>query len=486
MALKILNSFTRGHFALKGTLIAVTVVAAGIFTLGNPLRSTAEAACDNVNIIRCGLADGGTANRINSFRYIYDQSSDSGHTDLKKIYRWAGATDTMVANMNTTNTKLGTLYRNGDVKVDDKVVGTDAWISARFTEGDGFQQISSSVWARKTTTSFAQPSEPVLVHFNQSGAVDFVIAVNCGNAVKVSPPPQPKPQPKPELACVGLSKEHIGTTESLRYKFTATASAKNTTITRYDFFFGDGASNAEKVPSSDKQVSIEHEYAHYNTDYNAHVVVYSKDFPNGKTSADCKLLVHTPKKPPVEAPRLMCESLSSTNAGLDYHFTATAPAGSSVSAFVFNISDGITERVPTNQTSASIDHRFANYDTLYTVYATVTDGETMTPQTTQCTLQFKTPKQNECKPGIPVGDVRCTECKPGVPAGSPECTPTQYCKPDIPVGDSRCLDTPTPQVKGASTTLAKTGPGDIVAIFVGSTLVGSLLYRHILRRKFLS
>lgn len=451
----------RGRYGVIGTVLALTLVVAGLATIGSPSRSDA-ANCDPVNIIQCGLAGSSTAENINSFKFIYNRGSDSGHSDIKAVYAWAGATNTKVTNMNTTNTKMGTLYRDGTIKVNGKVVGTDAWISARFTEGSGFTQISPGVWARKTTTSFVQPSEPVLVHFNQNGVVDFAVAINCGNAVKVTPPPTPPtPQPKAELACVSLTKELMGPDQSLAYRLTAQANAKNTAITRYEFHFGDGSANVETVETDSETATITHTYAHYNTDYNAHVVVFSKDFANGKTSADCALTVHTNKKPKVESPSIACTSLQSTNVGLDYKFTAVAQVqNTSVSAFVFYISDGTTTRLPTTQTSATLEHHFAAYDTLYTVYATVTDGQTMTPQTTMCTLQIKTPQPDECKPGIPVG--------------SPECT---FVTPTPPI-------TPTPTVETASTTLAKTGPADVVAIFIGATTGATLLYHYILQRKY--
>ena len=50
----------------------------------------------------------------------------------------------------------------------------------------------------------------------------------------------------------------------------------------------------------------------------------------------------------------------------------------------------------------------------------------------------------ECKPGIPVGDIRCEEkpeeCKPGVPVGDIRCEEKPECKPGVPVGDDRCKE----------------------------------------------
>jgi hypothetical protein len=494
MVLNLVRIIGRGRFALATAFIGVMMLSVGIFTLGNPLHSTAETACDNVNIIRCGISGDTTGQQIRSFQYIYNQGSDSGHQDLKTVYRWAGATDTKVANMNTSNTKAGTLYRNGEVKVDGKVVGTNAWITARFTEGAGFTQIASGVWARKTTTSFAQPSEPVLVHYNQNGDVDFVVAVHCGNAVKVTLPPKP-PKPQPELSCVNLDKNVIGTTREV--KFTAYATAKNTRITSYAFYFGDGNGMPQKVSSNAEKVSISHTYANWNTTYNAHVVVVSSDFPGGKTSANCAVKVTTPKKPEVPSGSVQCLTLVKQNNGLHYYFFARGDSeDTAIKSYTFDFGDGNNMIVATSEKSATAEHLYALNDTTYVANVTVqsADGKD-SGQTAACTVSFTTPKVEECKPGIPVGDVRCNECKPGVPVNSPACE-TEECKPGVPVGSVECESKPpTPQcetdesgeqcVLAASTKkLADTGPGETVAVIAGVFGLATLGYRYALRRKF--
>jgi hypothetical protein len=145
-------------------------------------------------------------NYIASFKSIYttDKSGHSSsptvkkdYTDIKAIYTWAGATPAMVSNMDSTNTKLGTMYRDGRVVVDGKTVGTDAWVSARFSNGSGFVNVSDGVWARKTTTSLAEASAPVIVYM-QNDQMVFAAMTACDNAVKatpvkVTPPKTPTP-----------------------------------------------------------------------------------------------------------------------------------------------------------------------------------------------------------------------------------------------------------------------------------------------------
>lgn len=170
-------------------------------------KAYAATNCDKVNIVYCGVDGSSDASYINAFKSIYN-SNKSGHsasptvnkdyTDIQKVYAWAGATPAMVNGMNTTNTKIGTLYRDGRIVVDGKTIATGSWVSARFTEGAGFTKISEGVYARKTTTSFANATAKVLVYMPE-GKMVFASMIECANAVKATPKVDtPKTPEKPE------------------------------------------------------------------------------------------------------------------------------------------------------------------------------------------------------------------------------------------------------------------------------------------------
>jgi hypothetical protein len=182
------NLFTRLKSSITIGLTVVTLVGAiaGV-QISQTAQASAAEACDKVNIIYCGLDGNNDETYAAALKAAYNKGSNNGHDDLQAVYNWSGATASDIAGLSATNTKVGTLYRNGDVKVGGDVVATDAWVSARFTEGDGFVKIKDGVWARKTTTSFANPSARVLVHYDENNQVDFVVMVDCGNAVKVTP-----------------------------------------------------------------------------------------------------------------------------------------------------------------------------------------------------------------------------------------------------------------------------------------------------------
>jgi hypothetical protein len=455
------NLYKRGRFAVAGALFALSVVMAGAATVSTPSFAKAD-SCDPVNIVRCGLDGRSLSASIDSFQADYNNGSNDGHHDLKAVYRWAGATDASVANMNTSNTKLGTLYRNGDIKVNGTLVGHDAWVAARFGAGqNGFTQISSDAWARKTTTSFAEASAPVIVHMTNAGSADFAVMVGCGNAVKFPPVIQSHPQ----LSCDNLAKDKVA---DRKFQFTASASAKDTMITKYVFDFGDGA--VDTVRTNNRKANTSHLYEKSDHDYKVRVTVFSSDFQNGKSGASCVLTVHTSPQP--IKPALSCDQLAQKldNRALAYTYTAKATAThTTITSYVFTYRDTsnntvMTKTVRTSANSASDTHTFAKNNTTYLISVVVNSKDVSNVTSASCKHKLTTPPVNECKPGIPMGDVRCSECVPGE---------TQVAE--------GCVTTVTPPQ--APQALADTGPVGLLGIFGGTSALGAFVHRLILRRK---
>lgn len=189
------NIIQKSRLIIAG-ILAISAIGASVMM---PSSAAAASSCDKVNIVYCGLTGSSDASYISSFKSVYT-SDKSGHvasptvkkdyTDIQSVYAWAGASNSMIAGMTTDNTKLGTMYKNGNIVVDGKVVATDAWVSARFTEGTGFVHVEGNVYARKTTTSLAESSAPVLVYM-PSGTFKFAAMIGCANAVKATPKTTP-------------------------------------------------------------------------------------------------------------------------------------------------------------------------------------------------------------------------------------------------------------------------------------------------------
>lgn len=460
-----------------GLLVGLTAIVAGAAGVMQPATVSAQ-SCDKVNIVYCGLTGGTLDGYISSFKADYNRGTDHGHSDLQKVYNWAGASSSSVAGMNSSNTKLGTMYKNGDIKVGSTVVGHDAWISARFTSGSGFTEISSGVWARKTTTSMAESTAQVLVHFNSNGQADFAVMTGCGNAIKFTPPPAPKPA----LSCVSL---HAVLGDTRTYTFTAKASAANTTITKYVFNFGDG-SNAT-VTSGSTTTTTKHTYAKDSTSYTASVTVYDAA-GQSQSGSQCTTTFKTATPPPA----LTCVALAKDGSDLTYKFTAQAAAShTTITKYVFTYSDGTSKTVTTNKTTASDSHTFAKNDYHYVISVAVSSTDKSNVTSAACQTTLTTPKVEECKPGVPKGDTRCTECKPGVQTGSPECT---ECKPGIPMGSAACTEclpgvqmgspecTPTTPTTPTTPELPNTGAGNVIGLFGVVIVAGGLTHQLFLRK----
>lgn len=197
---------TKGKYVLATSLFVGVMGASTAGVIGT--NNAYAASCDKVNIAYCGLTGNNEASYLSSFKNYYT-TNKSGHaasptvkkdyTDIKAVMAWAGASEADVAGMNAANTAVGTLYKDGRIVVDGKVVATNAWVSARFTNGAGFTHVTGNVYARKTTTSFENSSAKVIVHM-QNGQMDFAVMVDCANAVKATPvkPETPKTPEKPE------------------------------------------------------------------------------------------------------------------------------------------------------------------------------------------------------------------------------------------------------------------------------------------------
>ncbi len=436
----------KSKLLIAGAVLAVAIATVG--TVGFSPAKALAASCDQVNIIHCGLNGSSLGGYIGSIKDIYNTNNDNGHTDLQAIFAWAGLSSADVSNMNTDNTKLGTLYRDGTVKVNGETVATDAWVSARFNGGDGFVKIKDGVWARKTTTSFENASVQVLVHYN-GNLVDAVVMINCGNAVKVTPV-------RPVLKCEKLT--GAATSTALTYSFTATASARNTQIVKYVFDFGDN-SLIRPVLTNATTTTVTHKFAAYSKSYTVRVTVYSADDSN--TNANCAVTITTPPAP--IKPALVCKSLTATivrGSDTDYTLVATAlPTKTTITRYVFDFSDSTTKTVETSAKTASAVHTFAPRATPYVATVKVYSNNFPNGVTSvDCKVSVSVPVQ-PCTPK-PGEDQNCNPIPP-------TCVPTE-------TQNANCVEKPKE--------LANSGPGAIAGLFAGTSVFGAAAHQIIRRR----
>ena len=467
---------TRSKFAAMTAVVAFGIVVTGAAVMTSQTQSVSASTCDKVNIIYCGLTGSSASGYIDSFQKYYD-SNKSGHnasptvnkdyTDVQKVFNYFGASSSLVNGMDTGNTKVGYLYRDGRVVVDGKTVGTGGTVAARFSVPGAVNIEGTNVYVRKTTSSFAQDKAKVIVYF-KDGVMKFGVMINCGNAIDAKPVEQPKP-PTPEtptqtLVCTSL-KATPSTTVKNQVAFTANATPTNgATISNYEFVFGDNTN--VNVQTGAQSAEVNHIYAKPGT-YTATVNVTGKINGSERTVPNTGCAVSVTIEAPAQA--LTCVSLkpAPTANKNEFKFVATAKPinGATISSYTFTFGDTKSTTVTSSEITAETVHAYTsagNYPASVIVNGTA-NGKPVTATDPACAAQIsiEVPPAPECKPGIPEGDARCTpapcEYNPELPADSPECK--------------------APEVMPA------TGPAGIAALFSATTAFGAMSHRIFLKRR---
>lgn len=229
-----------------------------------------------------------------------------------------------------------------------------------------------------------------------------------------------QPQP-PKYTCDAVTVDQISRTQ---FKFTATKTVENATFKKFTFVVRDEQGNqiATQDSTDGTYTYAQDKVGKYTVQATVTVTVDGQD--KTATSDNCKKPFEV-KEQPVEN-QYVCESLTLIKKSRDtFDFTVKAPVQGNVSVkeYNFDFGDGQTLIVGAGQeTQTHIYAKAGDYNARVTVTFMV-DGKTVPGVTSDDCAKKVTVEQEvqECKPGIPMGDTRCTECKPGVPAGSSEC-----------------------------------------------------------------
>ena len=170
-------------------------------------------------------------------------------------------------------------------------------------------------------------------------------------------------------------------------------------------------------------------------------------------------------------PYYQCVELSGPQPeGYTYTFVAKLNYGNGavLTSVDFSFGDGATAaRVKpgsANAMTVSTKHTYGRADT-YSVSATArftVDGKEAIAPTCSAVIKPTAPPVPECKPGIPVGDVKCNPC---------------------PYDASLTADNPNCKAPVKATTLPNTGAGNVIAVGVAALVAGFLFYRHQMFKK---
>ena len=392
--------------------LAALTVALSAVVLFNFMGADSNAAlprdCDNNSIINCGAITGGELSQ----RY-----SENKTGDLPAIYQSYGLSAGEMTSADAV-AKMGEVRKDGTVVVGGEVVATDAMSIGRqniFSGSTPKNIAGKTFYDTPPSRSFAKDSIVAYVYFNANGEFKAAVLTSCGNPVTG------KPKPKPAYKCNALAATKISRTE---YSFNADASASGgAAIVNYTYDFGDG----QKTTST--AATIKHTYAKpgtYTTRVTANVKVGNET--KAATGPQCEKQIVIEEKP--ETPVYTCDSLTATRISrMEYSFNgkATAEGGATITSYVFDFGDSKSATV-TNP--SDVKHTYAKdgtYTAKLTVMVKVDGSEKTVVDEAKCVVKV-TVTPEECKPGVPVGDVRCTPCEvPGkeqYPKNSPECATT--------------------------------------------------------------
>jgi hypothetical protein len=172
-------------------VVAVALLAGAIVGPKVALAASSQPEdCTANSIIWCGASS--------KADWLSKVSSGDGHNtgaNIQNIYYDQGRGIT-AANFNASTTVVGTVFKNGNVEVNGKVVATGAKSVGRdFIAGS---VKSGTVWMRPTSVSFVANSIQAWVDMS-GGTFHYFILQSCGNPGVATPvkAPTPSPTPKP-------------------------------------------------------------------------------------------------------------------------------------------------------------------------------------------------------------------------------------------------------------------------------------------------
>jgi PKD repeat protein len=394
------NKFT---MSLAGLAVAIS----GIL-LFNYLGADSNAAlprdCDNNSIIYCG----GITPETLAQRY-----NDNKPGDLDNIYSAYGLSS-FDMNHAGTAAKMGEVHKDGRVTVGGVTVATDARsIGREYAAGSANKYIDGvKYFERAPSISFARESIVAYVFLDANGDFRAAVLTSCGNPVTAK---------KPVYKCDSLTKNKISRT---KYDFTSTATAKDgATIASYNYDFGDG----QKTTSG--SATISHEYSKpgtYTVKMSVNISVYGTTKTVTGAQCETQVVVETPPPTPVYS----CDQLTFDKISrLQYEFTgkATAEGGANITGYTIDYGDGNSEAIANPTAVKHTYDKDGTYAAKLSVNVKV-NGTDKTVTSAACEVKVTVSPPEECKPGIPVGDERCTPCEvPGkeqYPKNSPMCVTT--------------------------------------------------------------
>lgn len=211
-------------------ILAPIVVLTGVMFVGNTFGSVNATGCSTNSVITCGVGS------ISDLRAKYNSDSTKG---TQAIYKGMGITSTMV---NGAAVSEGTLYKNGNVTVNGKVVATNAHTAGRHYLTGSTKHVTDGVtwYERSTQVSLVSNTAKVFVFFDGDGRFSAAVMTECGNPVRATNVVVP---PEPVYSCDAIAAPVKLSRNEFTFEITKYTAENGATIKDFVFDFGDNASH---------------------------------------------------------------------------------------------------------------------------------------------------------------------------------------------------------------------------------------------------
>ncbi len=257
---------------LSLVVAAATFVGYSVVMGDNTKAATETPECGPNAIVTCGAM---TPAELKS-KYAANKSG------VQAIFGYYSISAADVAASDSA--KTGYVDVDGNVKVDGKVVATNAYTVGR-NGALGGNEVNANGWTVYEGPDRLKSTLSAYVFFNADGSFKSAVLKVCGNPVKATT------VPVPVYSCDLLTPKQLSRTE---YQFTTTATAKNgATISGYSYNYGDGTSAAAGATTT-------HTYAKPGTYAVTATVTFTVNGESKQLTGNCKTSV-TIKSEPIQA-----------------------------------------------------------------------------------------------------------------------------------------------------------------------------------------
>jgi hypothetical protein len=475
-----------GKFSHKMIIISALAISLASFAM-LAKSSASPSSCNSDSVISGGITS--ASDLIN--KYKSGDSCDTANS-IQHIYSWFGISNSDIQSIKSTG-QAGSVTSSGNIYVGNQLVATNAITAGRDNSSSscgGSTKISAGFYTRPPCASFLSSPLPAYVVM-KNNVFQFAILTSCANPVKATPKttlPSPTPTPKPTPAPKPTPMPPATTT-----------TATNNTKTSTSVCSGNTTNTNSGVASQGGNCSI------YTTV--VETTTPATTSPLGQCSS--LQLVVDPNDPETVTATVGSETLN--GAGLQsitYDFgddvgipptTQTTMNHTVTATLSFMGSDGTSQtsscQVPITITTAqpACDELNVSSSSNQTAtigqFVTTGDGGTFNGADINWGDGNILPDANSVigqshqysNPGnytvivTPHFNVNGQD----VTANSDACQ--QQLTFSSPV-TTTSVSTPTPTPTGPAT-LVNTGTGDVAGIFIGASGLGTIGYRHFLRRR---